>query len=392
MSIQITRERWNDREALRLSNGALEAVTLTGGGHLVELRLASDDETGINCLWTPAWPTADPGTEAGASLIDGYGGDAAARFLAGYAGHALCLDLFGAPSPQEEALGVALHGEAAIHEWSFEPTAQGCMGRVELPVAHLSFERNLSVALDAAALFIDERIVNNGPQPREVQWVQHLTLGPPLVAAGESWITASLDRGITWPLGYEGHSLLRDNAHFAWPHAATLDGSGTDLRMPFARTGTGFVAAARVTVTRDYAFVGALNYRVGVALVYCFRRRDFPWIAIWEENCARTGEPWNGHTQARGMEFGTTPMPIGRDAMRAMGTLLDTPSSRTVGPGGILHTRYLAAIARVPAGWRSIADVQPEAHALHIFGEQSGSTMVIPVNGLLEFLQGENEK
>lgn len=392
MSIRVTRERWNDRDALRMSSEFIEAVALPGGGHLVELRLASDGESGMNCLWAPAWPTADPGTEVASALVERYGGDAAARFLAGYAGHALCLDLFGAPSPQEEALGVALHGEAGVHQWSFEPTSTGSVGRVELPAARLGFERNLSVARDAAVLFIEERIENRGTQTREVQWVQHLTLGPPLVAAGESRISASLDRGITWPLGYEGHEVLRDNAHYAWPEAPTLDGDSADLRVPFARKGTGFVAAARVAPQRDFAFIAALNFRLGVALVYCFRRRDFPWIAIWEENCARTGAPWNGTAQARGMEFGTTPMPIGRDAMREMGTLLETPSSRAIEPGGLVEARYFAAIARVPTTWRNIADAQPEPHALRIFGEQTESAIEIPVDGLLEFLEGENEE
>jgi hypothetical protein len=391
VSIRAIRETWNDREALRLSNGVMEAVALPGGGHLVELRLTSRDEPGINCLWTPPWTTADPGTAQAASLIDGCGGDAAARFLAGYAGHALCLDLFGPPAPQEEALGVALHGEAAVHEWSFEPTSTDCAGSVDLPVAKLRFKRNLSVASDAAVIFIEERIESRGVAPREMHWVQHLTLGPPLVATHDSSISASLDRGMTWPLGYEGHEVLRDNAAFAWPDAPTVDGDSADLRLPFARRGTGFLAAARVTPGRDFAFIAALNFRVGLALIYCFRRRDFPWVAIWEENCARTGAPWNGTTQARGMEFGTTPMPIGRDAMRAMGTLLDTPSSRMIAPGGSVHARYFAAVARIPADWRAITDVQPEEYALRIFGEQAGSTVEMPVNGLLEFLKGEDE-
>lgn len=392
MSIHVSRERWNDREALRLGNGIIEAVVLPGGGHLAELRLASGDEFGINCLWTPPWPTADPGTTHAASLASRYGGDAAGRFLAGYAGHALCLDLFGPPSEQEAALGIALHGEAAVLPWSLAPTPAGCIGRVHLPVAQLDFKRELSLAPGAAALFIEERIENRGTQPRELHWVQHATLGPPLLAAGESFISASLDRGVTWPLGYEGHAMLRDNASFAWPDALALDGGAADLRLPFARKGTGFLAATRVTPGREFAFVAALNFRFRLALVYCFRGSDFPWIAIWEENCARAGEPWNGTAQARGMEFGTTPMPIGREALRAMGTLLDTPSARTLAPGGTLGARYFAAIAEVPAGWSSIADVQPEQHALRLVGGPAGATVEIPVNGLLEFLKGVSEK
>ena len=392
MSLRVTREQWKDREALRITNDVMEAVVLPGGDHLAELRLAIAGEAGLNCLWTPPWPTADPGDARTASLVARYGADAAARFLAGYTGHALCLDLFGPPSPQEAALGVVLHGEAAIHPWSFETTPTSCIGRVHLPVVQLNFERRLSLVSGAAVLCIEERIENHGPEARELHWVQHLTLGPPFLAAHESLLNASLDRGLTWPLGYEGHALLRDNAPFAWPYAPALDGSAADLRNPFAHPGKGFITATRVAPARDFAFIAALNSRLGLALIYCFRRRDFPWIAIWEENCARTAAPWNGTSQARGMEFGTTPMPIGRDALRSMGTLLDTPSARTLPPGGIVHARYLAALATVPAGWRSITDVQHEPHALRLVGQQPGASVEISAEGLLDFLLGENEK
>jgi hypothetical protein len=395
VTIRVTSEQWNGREALRLGNGVFEVVTLIGGGHLSELGLLSRSERSPNCLWTPPWPTADPHTSSGtglaASLSGGNIDDPVSRFLASFTGHALCLDLFGPPSPQESALGVALHGEAAVRRWSFEPTPMGCVGRVELPVAQLSFERRLSLAPSSAVLFIEERVENRGAHSREIHWVQHLTLGPPFLAANESFVNASVDRGLTWPLGYEGHEVLRDNAPFNWPDAPTLDGGTADLRIPFARSGTGFVAAARVAPHRDFAFVTALNFRLGLALVYGFRRRDFPWVAIWEESCARTSAPWNGTTRARGMEFGTTPMPVGREAMQVMGTILDTPSTRTVAPRGVAHARYFAALTTVPTSWRAITDVQATSDGLRLSADTGDSFVAISIEGLLEFLEENAE-
>ena len=57
----------------------------------------------------------------------------------------------------------------------------------------------------------------------------------------------------------------------------------------------------------------AANWRMRLAVGYCFRRQDFPWMTIWEENRSRQSTPWNGRTQARGMEFGTTPFPLGSE-------------------------------------------------------------------------------
>lgn len=390
MSIHSKWERWNGRQALRIGNGLLETVLLPGGGHLAELRMVSAGGPGANCLWAPQWPTADPGDPKLTSLTDRYGGDSAARFLAGFTGHALCLDLFGPPSEAEAALGTPLHGEAAVLPWSLVPTPTGCVGQVALPAAQLACERRVSLASAAPILFIEEQVENRGNHVRELHWVQHLTLGPPFLAAGESEVSASLDRGRTWPLGYEGHAMLRDNETFAWPDAPALDGGVTDLREPFARSGKGFVAAVRVSCSREIGFITALNFRLGMALVYCFRRRDFPWVAIWEENCARTGAPWSGKAQARGMEFGTTPMPVGREALQRLGTLFDTPSTRTLAPGETHLARYLTALCSVPVEWHAITDVQVEPAGLRLFNSADSST-VIMADGLSDFFQGGTE-
>ena len=92
-------------------------------------------------------------------------------------------------------------------------------------------------------------------------------------------------------------------------------------------------------------------------LLYCFHREDFPWIALWEENRARPDPPWNGTTQARGMEFGTTPMPLGREAIHAMGPLFDTPVERVLPAGGSYAARYAVCLAALSVDARTIEHV-----------------------------------
>lgn len=315
-----------------------------------------------------------------------YGSNPAGPFLASYTGHALCLDNFGPPSLKEGALGVPLHGEASVRNWRFYVTPQGCIGRVDLPVAQLGFQRTLTLAAKSSVLFVDERVENKGAFEREIHWVQHLSLGPPFLAPDHSSIHASLDRAMTWPHGYEGRELLRDNATFEWPMAPSAEDSPVNLEAPFQRRGSGFVAAARVSPERKIAYVAALNWELGLALVYCFSREDFPWVAIWEENCARPAAPWNGVTRVRGMEFGTTPMPIGRDAIRKMGDLFDTPGSRIVPFDGALHARYLACIVKVPTTWRRIADIVLSKNSLKVIGPRSRDHVAVAAEGVLDFL------
>lgn len=371
---------------MRLTNGELEVVLLQGGGHIADLRFAQGAGPAVNCLWEAPWRTVDPDDAELTELAAMYGSSPAGAFLAGYTGHALCLDTFGAPSPEQAALGTSLHGEAAVRPWQVESTAQGCTARVYLPAAQLEFERTLSLAPKSTVLFVSECVKNRDSREREIHWVQHLAFGLPFLSSEHCSVYASLDRAVTWPLGYEGHELLPDNANFEWPIAPCLGGGELNLERPFQRRGHGFVIAARVKPGRNIGFIAALNRELKMGVVYCFRREDFPWVAVWEENCARSEDPWKGMTQVCGMEFGTTPMPLGHETIRKMGNLFDTPGSRFVAAADSLQARYIACIAQVPASWDAITDVAPEQDSLTLSGPCGGDRISIPAEGLLDFL------
>jgi hypothetical protein len=383
----VASERWRDRDALRISNGLIEAVLLSGGGHFAELRLASPNSSSVNCLWDAPWLTSDPSAAGTHELASLYGGGPVGRFLAGYTGHALCLDNFGMPTDEEARHGIPLHGEAASLAWRMETTPKGCVCRTNLPNAMLSIERKVSLSEVSSLILIDECVTNHGEANREIHWVQHVSLGPPFLSPGSSSVHASLDLAITSPMGYEGHEMLRGGEIFDWPEATSVEGSAVDLQLPFLRAGVGFVAGARVDVSRQVGYVAALNWNYGIALVYCFRRRDFPWVAIWEENKARMDRPWDGSAQVRGMEFGTTPMPLGREAMRKQGSLFDMPTSIILTPGECRRTCYAISIAAVPSHWTKIVNIEASRHALTIVGYESNDRIDIEADDLRGLLQ-----
>ena len=387
MSIQTVPKKWRDRNALRISNGLIEAVLLPGGGHLAELRLSSPQGPSVNCLWEAPWLTLDPRDPGHDKLAAAYGGPVAGEFLAGYSGHALCLDNFGMPSEQEASAGIPLHGEAACLEWQTKATESGCICSAELPVAKLSFVRKFSLVLSSSMIFVDECVTSRGETAREIHWVQHLTLGPPFLSHGCSSVHASLDSAITSPLGYEGHEMLHSSERFDWPYAPSIEGPSVDFQYPFQRPGSGFVVGARVDVTRGVSYIAALNWKLRLALIYCFRRKDFPWITIWEENCALKVPPWNGTAQARGMEFGTTPLPLGREAMRRQGSLFETPVSAVLAPAESRRARYAIFIAVVPSHWRKITDVLAGRDTLTVIGPERSDRIQLPAEGLGDLLQ-----
>jgi hypothetical protein len=373
--------RWRKRSACVLSNGVIELIALNGGGHVASLRfLPRSGSPDANVLWEAPWETADPATAKAKKLASKYGPRFVGEFLASFAGHALCLDYFGAPSADEVKQGLALHGEAATAIWRLVKSAEGsatprAKWQVKLSSAGLLFEREIRMHRKSSVALFKESVTNQRSEDHYFHWVQHVTLGTPLLDPRSSAVFLSGRRAKTWPLGYEGKSLVASDHEFTWPHAPHEKGGRTDLSRPFPVRGTGAVACVLLDPAREFSFIAALNWELGLVSGYFFRREDFPWVAVWEENCARGYPPWNGVTRARGMEFGTTPMPIGKQAIFRMGDLFATPGWKCLPARGKSNVSYLAFLAAVPKSWRSIRKVKLEKNSLLVLGSKRGDVV-----------------
>src|SRR5450631_131762 len=384
-----TKTKWRNRPAYCLDNGVVQLTTLTGGGHIADFRLLDPTGDSVNSLWEAPWATMDPDKFRSGDLrknVRKYGPKSVGRFLAAFTGHAVCVDYFGGPSEAEAAQGLALHGEAANSRWKLlELEQSGAEARlalaVRLPAAGLRLHREFRLRRNESVVYVEESLTNERAQDHFFHWSQHVTLGLPLLHPDESVIALPGTRAVTWPHGYDGASLVRDNQEFMWPEAPAIEGGKVNLARPFARDGKGFVAAVLLDPQREFGFVAALSWKLGLLLGYCFRRSDSPWVAIWEENVARAGSPWDGKTRARGLEFGSTPMPIGKEETFARGSLFDTPTFRRIPAKSELRTPYVAFLSKVSSGWRSIRDIQVRRDSI-IVTDERGEQVELQATGL----------
>jgi len=364
---------WNDRRACRLSNSNVELTTLLGGGHIADFRLCGSP---INVLWESPWPTIEPQTFSSREHAAFYGDGPVGRFLCGYTGHALALGYFGMPSSEEAERGMGLHGEAANSEWKFVSAVAGddsatLVMEVTLPVYRLHFRREISLAREAFTACITEIVTNLGGVTTEFQWVQHAAFGEPFFANSDATLFVSGRHGVTLPAGYEGQELLAGDVEFQWPYAQSIDGQSVNLSQPFVRDGTGFVAALLLDSDRGNAFVAVHNRRHQLVAGYCFNPMVFPWIVLWEENRAREYAPWNKRTRARGVEFGTSPMPLGLARAREMRRLFNTPVLCSISANACLQTQYDLFLHPVPSQWSQIKEVRQTEHALVVRGDSA---------------------
>ncbi len=384
--------KWKGCDAVRLTNGIVEVIAIAGGGHLASFRfLDRDGRPPQNVLWEAPWTIRDPNRAWSAEMSDLYGPAATGRFLAGFTGHALCLDYFGDPAPEKAAAGLGLHGEAAVTRWSvtdFSELRSGqCRLVTSLPISQLTFERTIQLSEGQSVVYVEEALSNERGTAHPCDWVQHVTFGQPFLSEGVSTVIASAHSGMTSPLGYEGKSLLPNNRHFSWPFVPLgTNERSVDLRVPFTAKGKGFLAGMKLDPGRQIEFLLAVNWRLGLGAGYCFRREDFPWMTVWEENCARQDAPWNGNTQARGMEFGTTPLPMAAKDCLPGERFSNTPRGCCLPASGKKTVRYMMFLFTVPSEKRSIESVVPVGNALCMYDTSGMASFSVPAEGCEAFL------
>ena len=306
--------RYRGRRATSIENETVRVTVLHEGGHIAEIL---DKASGVNPLWTPPWDSIEP------SIYDPrkhpeYGADAESKLLSGIMGHNLCMDIFGGPSAEEAAAGLTVHGEASVAV--YETTANGTelTQEARFPQSQLRLERR--IALAGQTVEVVEAVENESATDRPIAWTEHVTLGPPFLEKGATEFRAPIAKSEVLVEGVGNPELFTN--------APVSGGFTTHLMDPAGGT----------------AFFVAWSPRSQVAVGYIWRRSDFPWLGIWEENYSRTGAPWNGRTLTRGMEFGASPMPETRRQMIERGSLFGVPAFRWIAARTRVEVRYSAAI------------------------------------------------
>jgi hypothetical protein len=384
---------WNGRKGYALGNDVLHLTTLTGGGHIAELRLQNSDGTSSESpLWVPPWKTIEPHQYREKIHAREYGTLTEGKLLSGIVGHNICLDYFGSPSVEEAKLGLSQHGEAPWTKWtksklSLKQQSAALQLSVTLPVARLKFSRQIELRKNEPVVYFQETVRNLKKSDHFFHWTQHITLAPSFLSSDDAYTALPGTKAVTYPHGYdEGKALLTSGEEFRWPNAPLLKGGKVDLTRPFLQKGLGFVVGVLLDKKRDIGFVAAMNRKSGLLIAYCFKRSDFPWVAIWEENRGIAAAPWKQRTQARGLEFSTTPLPVLRREAFLSGRLFDEPTLTCIPAMDTKTVDYAALLTRVPKDFGNIRDIQVTEGRIVLYGN-TRTPLAIPASGINKLLQ-----
>ena len=172
----MKRVMFRERRAVQLDSDEARLTLTEEGGHVAEML---HKQTEVNPLWTPEWPSIEPSRHS-RTLHPEYGNGAEAKLLAGLLGHNICLDLFGAPDPEEAAAGILVHGEASVAPYDVLGTEREIVLRASLPKAQLTLDRKVSLANEGVTVFA-ETVHNTACTDCPIRWTQHLTIGEPFL-------------------------------------------------------------------------------------------------------------------------------------------------------------------------------------------------------------------
>jgi len=330
----LTNAIFKGRRAVHLENDCLRVTVLEEGGHIAEVH---DKRAGVSPLWVPPWTSIEPSTFS-PDKRSNFGAGPDARLLAGIMGHNLCLDLFGGPSPEESAAGFTVHGEASVDRYDITQSSGQLLQSLTLPMAQLKFER--TVQLQGPYVRIREVVENLSLMDRPLAWTQHVTLGPPFLDPATTQFRASMTRSVVSQVDTGFNAYLTLGKEFSWPIAPRRDGGQSDLRQMHKTAPASGYTAHLADPQRDHSYFVAFSPQFRLAFGYVWKRADFPWLGIWEENCSRQASPWDGKTVTRGMEFGVSPIPETRREMVDRHRLLDSPVYKWIVSRGRLDAEY----------------------------------------------------
>jgi hypothetical protein len=331
-----------NRKIVRIENDELIVAVTVEGGHIAEI---IEKKSGVNPLWTPPWPSIEPSAYS-AQTHPEYGDDWESKLLSGILGHNLCLDIFGPPSEAEYAAGITVHGESSVVPYRIEARDASMIARAHLPLAHLDFEREIELS-ENGVVKIRETVTNLTGIDRPLAWTQHVTLGPPFLEAGVTELNINAPQSMVFPGDFGEAQPYEPGALFDWPLAPNKDGSTTDLSIESTAERSAGVTCHVVDPSSEHGSFRAWHPPTRVLFGYSWKRADFPWISLWEENRSRMFAPWNGNAVTRGVEFGVSPFAEGRRAMVERGSLLGVPTYRWLGARETATVHYTAFARRV---------------------------------------------
>ena len=287
----------------------------------------------VDFMWRGPTPLRDPRTFA--STIQREDGNFMDYYFGGWQ------EIFpsgGAPHYTYKGAELGQHGEVSIIPWSCgieKDTVDEVAAKMWVRTYRTPFylEKTLRLKSGIAALFFEERVVNEGREEMDFMWGHHPAFGHPFLDASCRIDIPATKVFVHEPL-YCNTSRLTPGAEFkTFPIIKDKDGNDYDLSVvPPPEVKTSEMCYLMGLKDGWYALT---NTRRKLGFGMRWDKEMFPIVWLWEVFTGYFGYPWYGRTYNIALEPFTS-YPNGMANALARGTV------KRIGPGQSIETRLLA--------------------------------------------------
>ena len=286
-------------------------------------------------------------------------------------GHFVCFDRLGGSSKKERENGMRSHGEAAYVEWRLLSGPEHRNGAVtismscELPMARMRLTRTMRLLDDFPVFVVHEEIENIGMLGRIYNMVQHPTIGGAFL---DNTLLIDSNAGKGFYLGTPYPELGEPVIN--WPHFV-YESRLVDIRRVEKDHMPGVVNFI-FDDDSSIGWVSACSRSGGLMIGYVWKAEEYPWLRIWRANK-------DGNPTARGLEFGTTPLPLPFGQLLEKGPMLDRPVYQYLDAGERVTRSYAAFLAEIPDDFAGVESLSCDSNGINLreSAGQSARTVTI---------------
>lgn len=305
---------WRGFRALMIQNELLQIVVLIDkGAEIIQFLYKPLD---LDFLWRAPNPLRDPGRFVPA------GGSPAAPFFDHWSGGWFEVVPNGGPACEYKGASLGYYAETINVPWEYRiledrPERVSVGLWVKTYRTPFLLQKTLTLEAGKAALFIQERLTNQGQEPVDFMWGHHPVVGAPFL--DESCILSAPDCTVEVMHAEDGpdhrmglHQMGR------WPIIQDRDGNPLDLRCIPDLTGR--------TMDNCYlhdfeeGWIAVTSQRHGAGFGLAWDADVFRHVWIWQALGGGQGYPWFGRTYNIGLEPWTSYPCVGLEEAVRRGT------------------------------------------------------------------------
>jgi len=199
---------------------------------------------------------------------------------------------------------IGLHGEVNTMPWDVdivEDSERRVSARFRVHGVRTPFrvEKTLSIEAGRAGLIVEETVTNDGEEPADCVWLEHIAIGAPLLAAGAR-LELPACTILNHPTNMDRDAKLKPGWQGPWPKAAAQRGAAIDFSR-FPGKDDRSLDMAYFTGMKE-GWYAVTNESLGVGFGVSFPVEVFNYLWFWRNLGGGTGYPWYRRCYNVGLE------------------------------------------------------------------------------------------